>query len=43
MSSYIDDNKKLSAKEFISPSLEHEYSCAVNFNKETVNTVLNYA
>ncbi|CDW89487.1 n-acetyltransferase gcn5 [Stylonychia lemnae] len=43
MSSYIDENKKLSAKEFIPPSLENQYPCAVNFNKETVNTVLNFA
>lgn len=43
MSSYIDENKKLGAKEVIAPSLENEFSCAVNFNKETVNTVLNFA
>ena len=43
MQNYIGENKKLEAKEFISPTLEHEYSCAVNFNKETVNTVLNFA
>ena len=27
----------------MTPSLENEFSCAVNFNKETVNTVLNFA
>jgi hypothetical protein len=43
MNNYIQDNKRLGAKEIMTPSLENEFSCAVNFNKETVNTVLNFA
>jgi hypothetical protein len=43
LTSYIEENKKLGAKEIIMPSIEQEYQCAVNFNKETVNTVLNFA
>ncbi len=43
MNNYIDENKKLSAKEFVPPSLEYEFAAAANFNKETVNTVLNFA
>lgn len=43
MTDYIGENKKLEAKEIITPTLENEFSCAVNFNKETVNTVLNFA
>lgn len=43
LSDYIDNKKVLEAKEFIPPSLQSEYACAINFNKETVNTVLNYA
>lgn len=44
MTSYIESNKLLGAKEALPPSLEHgEYSCAVNFAKETVNQVLNFA
>ena len=43
MSEYIDTNKVLAAREIIPPSLQNEYSCAINFNKETVNTVINFA
>jgi len=43
MTNYINENKKLEAKEFFPPSLETQYSAAVNFNKETINTVLNFA
>jgi hypothetical protein len=43
MSNYIESNKKLGAKEVLSPSLEQEFSCAINFNKEAINTVLNFA
>ena len=43
MSQYLESNKVLGAKEFVSPSLEKEFSCAANFNRETVNTVLNFA
>lgn len=43
ISNYISENKVLAAKEVIPPSLENEYSCAFNFNKETVNSVLNFA
>lgn len=43
MSDYIHNNKVLGAKEVLPPSLEQEYSLAVNFNRETVNSVLNYA
>ena len=42
MNNYIQDNKRLGAKEIMTPSLETEFSCAVNFNKDTVNTVLNF-
>lgn len=33
----------MGAKEIMAPSLEKEFSCAINFNKETINTVLNFA
>jgi hypothetical protein len=43
MTEYIDQNKILDANEFVPPSLAKEYSSAVNFNKETINNVLNFA
>jgi hypothetical protein len=43
MSNYLDVNKVLSVKEIMPPGIENEFSCALSFNKETVNTVLNYA
>jgi hypothetical protein len=43
MSDYIDQNKVLDAREVIPPSLQKEFSSAVNFNKETINNVLNFA
>ena len=43
MSDYIDKNMVLDSKEIVPPSLTNEFSNAVNFNKETVNTVINFA
>ena len=40
---YINENKFSDAREVPIPSIEEEYQCATNFNKETLDVVLSFA
>jgi len=43
LTDYLDEHKVHQAKEIVPPSLAKEYSCATNFNRETIESVLNFA